>query len=190
MAPEGDITRLLKSWGQGSVEAEERLMTLVYDELRRLAARQLRRERPGHTLRATALVNEAYLRLSRQARVPWKNRHQFYAIAAVFMRRILTDYFRHQHAKNHPPPELRMPLAEELPGDAGRAPDLVALDEALRRLAALAPKAVRVVELRFYCGLSLEETASVMGIAPITVRRHWTVAKVWLARELAARVAG
>ncbi|HVT16973.1 MAG TPA: ECF-type sigma factor [Thermoanaerobaculia bacterium] len=187
MSQDGEVTELLKEWGEGSAEALEQLMALVYAELRQLAERQLRRERPGHTLQPTALVNEAYLKLSKQNRTPWRNRDQFYGVAARLMRRILTDYFRHQHRHKHPPPELRMPLGDEVPGSVPPIPDFLALDQALRKLEAKDARQARVVELRFYAGLSVEEAADVLEVSPVTVRRDWSVAKAWLSRELGER---
>ena len=169
--------------------AEERqsldsLLPVVYQELKRLAAGYLRRERPGYTLQPTALVNEAYLRLLKDDPERWQNRAHFCAIAAHSMRQILIERARARNAQKRGGPRARVTLDDALVAGGERSIDLVALDEALERLAALDPEQARLVELRFFGGLTVEETADAMGISPATVKRHWTVARAWLAREL------
>ena len=163
----------------------ETLLPVVYQELRRLAAAYLRRERPGATLQPTALVHEAYLRLAKDAPGRWQNRAHFCAIAAHSMRQILIDRARARHAAQRGGGRQRVTLDEGTAAAAGRGIDLLALDEALERLSALDPAQARIVELRFFGGLTIEETATAMSISPATVKRHWTVASAWLARELA-----
>jgi RNA polymerase sigma factor (TIGR02999 family) len=160
------------------------LLPVVYEELRRLAASYLRRERPGQTLQPTALVHEAYLRLMKDRPERWQNRAHFCAIAAHAMRQILIERARARHALKRGGAQPRVTLDEGLVGEAGRSIDLLALDEALERLAGLDPEQARLVELRFFGGLTVEETAEAMNISPATVKRHWTVARAWLAREL------
>ncbi len=160
------------------------LLPLVYQELRRLAAGYLRRERPGQTLQPTALVHEAYLRLMKDRPDRWQNRAHFCAIAAHSMRQILIERARARGAAKRGGARQRITLDEGLAKNVGRSIDLLALDEALQRLARLDPEQARLVELRFFGGLTVEETAEAMEISPATVKRHWTVAKAWLAREL------
>ena len=160
------------------------LLPLVYQELRRLAASYLRHERPGQTLQPTALVNEAYLRLLKDRPDRWQNRAHFCAIAAHSMRQILIERARARGAQKRGGARARVTLDEALVAGGTRDIDLVALDEALARLAALDPEQARLVELRFFGGLTVEETAEAMNISPATVKRHWTVARAWLAREL------
>ena len=156
------------------------LLPLVYAELRRLAAGYLRRERPGHTLQPTALVNEAYLRLVDQTQVRWQNRAHFLGVAAQMMRRILVDHVRGQRAEKRGGEIQKLSLDENIDVSGERAADLVALDEALKRLAELDPQKSRIVELRFFGGLSVEETAEVLGVSAPTVKRQWRMAKAWL----------
>ena len=156
------------------------LLPLVYAELRRLAAGYLRRERPGHTLQPTALVNEAYLRLVDQSHVHWQNRAHFLGVAAQMMRRILVDHARGQRAEKRGGEIQKLSLDENIDVSGERAADLVALDEALERLAELDPQKSRIVELRFFGGLSVEETAEVLGVSAPTVKRQWRMAKAWL----------
>ena len=180
-ATAGQITALLDEWGRGETAALERLIPLVYPELRRVAVRQLRRERADHTLQPTALVHEAYLKLVGQRRVVWQNRVQFYAIAARQMRRILVDYARAVAADKRGGVGARrisIDAAEEIP--VARTPDVVGLDDALERLAAIDADQARIVELRFFGGLSVEETAHVVGRSPRTVKREWRLARAWL----------
>jgi RNA polymerase sigma-70 factor (ECF subfamily) len=160
------------------------LLPLVYQELRRLAAAYIRRERPGYTLQPTALVNEAYLRLLKDDPARWQNRAHFCAIAAHSMRQILIERARARAAQKRGGARARVTLDEALVAGGERSIDLVALDEALERLAAIDPEQARLVELRFFGGLTVEETADAMDISPATVKRHWTVARAWLAREL------
>jgi RNA polymerase sigma factor (TIGR02999 family) len=185
MAP--DVTALLYAWNEGDPDALERLMPLVYEELHRIAARQFRRERPENTLQATALVHEAYLKLVDQRRAQWQNRAQFFAVAAQLMRRVLVDHARAQAAGKRGSGAPRLTLTEAGDTPAGRRqPDLdvIALDAALDRLAALDARQARVVELRFFGGLDLAETAAALDASPTTVKRDWAMAKAWLYREL------
>ena len=184
-APEHDITGLLIEWRNGNSEALDRLMPLVYGELHELAARQLRRERPTHTLQSTALVHEAYLRLVDQRRVQWQHRDHFFAVASQMIRRILVNYARTRNAAKRGGSETRLVLDESIARASGcRELDLEALDEALERLTGLDAQQGRIVELRFFGGLSVEATADFLSISPATVKRHWSVAKAWLFREL------
>jgi RNA polymerase sigma-70 factor, ECF subfamily len=160
---------------------------LLYAELRRLASHYLRNERGSHTLQATALVHEAYLRLLNQREVRWSNRNQFLGVAAQVMRRVLLDYNRQHQAEKRGGDVDKVYLEEASIVSKARPADVVALDEALTRLAQVDAEQARLVELRFFAGLSIEETAKVMEISPATVKRHWNVAKAWLARELARR---
>jgi RNA polymerase sigma factor (TIGR02999 family) len=173
------VTALLEAWSKGDEAAWEDLIPLVYDELRRVAARHLSRERRDHTLRATALVHETYLRLVEQKRARWRSRAHFFAVPAGLMRRILVD-----HAPSHRATKRgelrRVPLNEGMVVAGSRGVELVALDEALEELSTLDPKLCRVIELRFFGGLSIEETAEVEGLSPATVKRNWNVAKAWL----------
>jgi RNA polymerase sigma factor (TIGR02999 family) len=173
---------------QGDERALEALMPLVYDELRRLAARHLRRERPGQTLQATALVHDAYLRLLQDSKLSWQNRAHFFGIAARAMRQILIERARTRAAAKRGGGRVRVTLEPGLIAAAPPAVDLEALDQALTRLAALDPELARVVEVRFFGGLSIEETAEAMNLSPATVKRRWTLAKAWLARELGGTV--
>jgi RNA polymerase sigma-70 factor (ECF subfamily) len=178
------VTELLVRWREGDDGARERLMTLVYADLRRKAAAFLRRERGGHTLQPTALVHEAYLRLVAQDRVAWQNRAHFLAIAASMMRRVLVDHGRRQKAKKRGGPAARVTLDDGLAPSMPRDLDLLALDEALDALAALDEQKARIVELRAFGGLEVEETAAVLGISPATVKRHWAFALAWLQQRL------
>jgi RNA polymerase sigma factor (TIGR02999 family) len=188
MAREPVITQWLQQWSTGDREAAERVLPLVYDELRRIAAAQLRRERSEHTMQATAIVHEAYLRLSEQAGLRWPSRAHFFAFAAHLIRRILVDYARLRSWAKRGGNLQRVTLAEAAELATGRSPDLVAVDDALSALEALDPRKAAVVELRFFAGLSLEETAVQLGVSPETVSREWRRAKAWLYREL--RTAG
>ena len=165
-------------------ESLDSLLPIVYQELRRLAAGYLRRERPGQTLQPTALVHEAYLRLMKDRPGRWQNRAHFCAIAAHSMRQILIERARARGAAKRGGARQRITLDEGLVAGSDRSIDLIALDEALERLAAIDPEQARLVELRFFGGLTVEETAEAMDISPATVKRHWTVAKAWLTREL------
>ena len=177
-----EVTRLLIQLTEGGGEgvALDELLSHVYSELRRLAASYLRRERQGHTLQPTALVHEAYLRLIDQTQVRWQNRAHFFGVAAQMMRRILVDHARSSQAEKRGGEFQKFSLDENIDVSGERASDLVALDEALERLAALDPQKARVVELRFFGGLSVEETAEVTGVSAPTVKRQWRMAKAWL----------
>jgi RNA polymerase sigma factor (TIGR02999 family) len=179
-----DVTELLRAVTAGKPEAMEQLIPAVYDELRRLAAVYLRGERSGHTLQPTALVHEAYLRLIDQQRVEWQNRAHFFGVAAQAMRRILVDHARARHRVKRGGPQEPVPLDDLQVAAAGRSIDMLALDEALTRLAALDPRQARIVELRYFAGLSVEETGEVENISPATVKREWSMAKAWLHSEL------
>ena len=179
-----EITRLLQAWSEGEQSALDRLIPLVYQELHRLAHRYMARERSGHTLQTTALLNEAYLRLVDSAKPNWQSRTHFFAVSAQVMRRILVDWARSRQALKRGGQERPLELEEALVvGDAPRT-DLVGLDGALKALAALDPRKSAVVELRFFGGLSVEEAAEVLKVSPETVMRDWKSAKRWLRREL------
>ena len=178
------ITHLLLAWGQGDQAALETLMPLVYDELRKVAARHLRGQRAGHTLQTTALVNEAYLRLIDASQVQWQNRAHFFAVAAHFMRRILVDFARSRNYQKRGGGAQQVSLDEFAAIAPERGADLLALDEALTRLQALNTRQAQVVELRYFGGLSEEETAEALKVSVRTVRRDWNFARVWLHREL------
>jgi RNA polymerase sigma factor (TIGR02999 family) len=180
--PKGDVTDCLRAWSDGVPEAQDRLMSLVYAELRSLAAAYLRRERPNHSLGATALVHEAYLRLVGNT-APWRDRAHFFGVAAQAMRRILVDHARRRRASKRNPGDLQVTLDEGI-GLAQRDVDLLNLDLSLRTLTALDPRQGQVVELRFFGGLSIEETAEFLAISPATVKREWATAKAFLLREL------
>jgi len=180
----GEVTRILQAWGRGDQQAVDRLMPLVYGELRRLARHYLRRERPDHTLQPTALVHEAYLRLVDQRGVTWQNRAHFFGVAAQAMRRILVDHARRHHAAKRGGPAFKVWLDDVVIAAKERSDDLLALDDALNRLAAMDPRQGQIVELRLFSGLTVEETAEALGISPATVKREWTSAKAWLTREL------
>jgi RNA polymerase sigma factor (TIGR02999 family) len=182
--PRHDVTGLLQAWGGGDSAALDRLVPIVYDELHRQAQRYLRRENPGHTLQTTALVHEAYLRLVDQREARWQNRAQFFGVAAQAMRRILVDHARRHQAAKRGGSAVPVTLEEGAVAAAGSGVDLVALDDALTRLAALDPQQARVVELRYFTGLGIEETAEALGISPATVKRDWAMARAWLKREL------
>jgi RNA polymerase sigma factor (TIGR02999 family) len=179
-----DLTRLLQAWSDGDQGALESLTPLVYRELYRLAARYMGQERDGHTLQATALVNEAYLRLIDWKSVQWQNRAHFFAVSAQLMRRVLVDYARSRHYAKRGGGAPTLPLNEAPAVSDDRFTVLLDIDLALERLATLNPRLAQVVELRYFGGLSLEETAEVLKVSPITVIRSWNFAKVWLLREL------
>jgi RNA polymerase sigma factor (TIGR02999 family) len=182
------VTQLLVAWSQGDKGALEALTPLVYEELRRLARSYMRQERPGHTLQSTALVHEAFMRLVDQ-RVEWNSRAHFFGIAAQMMRRILIDHAKAQSAAKRCAGAIRIELDEGLAASPSRDVDLLALDEALERLARNDPQRSRIVELRFFGGLSNEESAEVLGVSPATVQRQWSGARAWLYHELSAREA-
>ena len=180
-----NITRLLDDLGSGNREAVNRLLPLVYEELQRMAHGQLRREREGHTLNTTALVHEAYLKLVDQKETHWENRGHFFAIASIAMRRILVNYAKMRAADKRGGGIANLPLEESLIAFSDdRADEIVALDEALQKLALINERAAKVVECRFFGGLPIEETAQALGIAPMTVKRDWLLAKTWLKREM------
>lgn len=179
-----DVTLMLKQLSMGKQDMLEKLVPVLYDELRRLAAYYLRQERSNHTLQATALVHEAYLRLVDQREVEWKNRNHFFGVAAQLMRRILLDYARKHEAVKRGGSVPKISLDDAFVVCEENAAELVALDRLLTRLTSVDPQQGRVVELRFFGGLSVEETAELMGISPATVKRDWAMAKAWLAREL------
>jgi RNA polymerase sigma factor (TIGR02999 family) len=180
--PPGEVTQLLRAWSEGDEEARDRLMPFVYDELRRRAASFLRREPRNPTLQPTELVHEVYLRLSEQS-PGWRNREQFYGVACQMMRRILVDKARARMSAKRGS-NLRVTLSDDLASRPAPAVDLLALDEALEELAALDPRQERLVELRFFTGLSLPEAASAMGVSLATANRDWALAKAWLYRKL------
>lgn len=182
--PLNEVTRWLLAWSDGDQAALDQLMPLVYDELRHLAHSYLKRERPGHTLQTTALVNEAYLRLIDQHRVEWQNRAHFFGIASQLMRRILVDHARSRHVAKRGGGARQVSLDEAMVVSAERAAEVVALDEALTALAAIDRRKSQIVEMRFFGGLSIEETAEVLAVSPGTVMRDWTLAKAWLHREI------
>jgi RNA polymerase sigma-70 factor (ECF subfamily) len=189
------VTELLRAWGAGDAQASDALASLVYAELRRQAQRALRREGTGHTLQPTALVHEAWIRLDDQLGARWESRTQFFAVAAQMMRRVLVDHARTRRALKrggaggHAAARVTLGAVDrEGPESAPSldAVDLLALDDALARLAALDPQKARLVELRYFAGLSIPEAAEAMGVSPATVGREWAVARLWLRRELAA----
>ncbi len=184
-----DVTGLLLAWGTGDEAALERLVPIVHGELRRIARRCMAGERKGHSLQATALVNEAYLRLVDVQHVNWENRAHFLAMSARLMRRILVDYARSKGYQKRGGGALKVTFDEGLPVVGGRDQDLVAVDDALEALMKVDERKSRVVELRFFGGLSVEETASVLKVSPETVMRDWKLAKAWLLRELRGRSA-
>lgn len=181
---DGDITQLLKEWSEGNDEALDRLMALVYSELRNMARSRLRGERVGHTLQPTALVNEVYVRLRDQKRIHWESRTQFLAVAATLMRRVLVDYARSRGAGKRPPSGLRVSLSELIPARDRDSIEILWLNEALTRLEAFDPREARIVELRFFVGMTDEEVAETLDISESTVKREWRTAKTWLRREL------
>lgn len=184
-----EVTQLLQDWSNGNQAALDRLTPLVYEELHRLAHQHMSRERGDHTLQTSALVNEAYLRLIDQRSVHWQNRSHFFSIASRLMRRILVDHARaHNYAKRGGG-ALRVSLDEAAFVSQERASELVALDEALTSLAAIDQRKCQVVELRFFGGMSVEETATALGVSPVTVKRDWSTAKAWLHREIEKGVA-
>ncbi len=178
------ITRLLDNWQHGDQEARDELIPLVYRELRRLARHRLAGQRPDHTLQSAALVNEAYLRMVQQKPPQWQNRAHFFGVAAQMMRNILVDYARNRLAAKRGGGAPRLTLDTDVAPASQPPIDLVALDDALNKLATLDAKQSRLVELRFFAGLSIEETAAVIGVSPATVKREWATARAWLQREL------
>src|SRR4051794_33691535 len=180
------ISTLLRAWSDGDQSALEGLTPIVYEELRRLAHYYMERERSGHSLQTTALVNEAWMRLVDYKRMQWQDRAHFFAASAQVMRRILVDYARGHNVKRGAGVQ-RVSLEEVAALGGDRAPDLVALDDALNALARLDPRKVQIIEMRFFGGLSVEETAEVLKVSPATVKRDWNIAKLWLYRELGGK---
>lgn len=181
--PPGELTRLLQGWNAGDAEARERLLAMVYGQLRRLAARQLRREHGVRTISPTALVHEAYLRLAGQAALEWRDRAHFFGIVGVTMRRVLVDAARRRGSAKRGGEWRRITLGQ-VAALAAHGVDLLDLDRALAALAELDPRQARIVELRFFADLGVEETAEVLGLSPATVKRDWSVARAWLFRHL------
>jgi RNA polymerase sigma factor (TIGR02999 family) len=188
--PEADVTTLLVRWGHGDQQALAALTPLVYQELRRLANARLRRERPDHTLEGTALVHEAYLRLIDQKQVQWRSRNQFYALAAELIRRILVDHARARVAAKRGGGGVKLSLDEAVAPAQEREQDLVSLDDALKALGQADPQQSRIVELRYFAGLTIEETADVLSLSPATIKRDWVIAKAFLKREMMRKMPG
>lgn len=185
MQNSSEITQLLKDWSEGNQIALDKLMPLVYEELRRQASRYLQNERQGHTLQTTALIHEAYLKLIGINEIEWQNRNHFFALASTAMRRILVDYARERKRDKRGGNAENLPLDEALVISANeKSVDLIALDDALNRLTKLDERQAKVVELRYFSGLSIDETAEVLGIANSTVRLDWNLAKAWLKQEI------
>ena len=184
MVPEPDVTALLVEIANGNQAAQEKLVPLVYDQLKRLARRYMRRERADHTLQTTALVHEAYLKLVDVSQVDWQHRAHFFAIAAQIMRRILLDRARRRVAAKRGGAAQKLNLDEAPDVGSGRAREIIALDDALTALAKIDPRKARVIELRFFAGLSVEETAEVVQVSSVTVMRDWKLARAWLLAEL------
>lgn len=182
-----DVTQLLVAWTNGDQGARDQLMSVVYQELHRLAHHYMKRESPGHTLQTSALVNEAFLKLIDQRNVQWRNRAHFFGIAAQMMRRILVDYARQRRYAKRGGDAPQVTLNDELIVTDQRSADVVALDEVLSELANIDDRKSKVVELRFFGGLSIEETAEVLAVSPGTVMRDWTLAKAWLQRAMTAK---
>lgn len=185
--PSGEITRLLQELRRGNRQAESELIPHIYPELRRLAARYMRGEDPGHTLQPTALVHEAYLRLAGQQNIDWQNRSHFFAVAAQIMRHVLVDHARKQRAAKRPDAHFRVDLDDVLLVSAGASDLVLQIDEALDSLEKLDARQCRIVEMRFFGGLTEEEIGEVLGIAPRTVKREWSMAKAWLRGRLSRR---
>jgi RNA polymerase sigma factor (TIGR02999 family) len=179
-----EVTQLLLDWSDGDKAALDRLMPLVFEELRKLARHYMRRERPSHTLQTTALVNEAYLRLIDQRSVHWQNRAHFFGIASRMMRRILVEHARSRNYAKRGGGANQVSLDEAMVVSPERASEVVALDDALTALALVDQRKSQIVEMRFFGGLSIEETAEALGVSPGTVMRDWTLAKAWLHREI------
>lgn len=183
-SPSHDVTDLLCAWSDGDESARDRVMALVYQELRRRAAAQMRRERPGHTLQPTALVHEAYLRLVDQRRAVWQNRAQFFGVASQIMRRILVDRARAHRTAKRSGQWSRVPIVDSLAVTPPTDVDVIDLDQALTRLAAFDSRKTQIAELRFFGGLSLDEIGQVLGVSPATVERDWQAGRAWLFKEL------
>jgi RNA polymerase sigma factor (TIGR02999 family) len=184
MADKSEVTRLLSEMAGGDPDAMERLLPLVYDQLRELARRELRKERDGHTLAATAVVHEAYLRLAELDEISWEGRAHFFGAAAVAMRRVLISYARARNAKKRGSGVVPVSLDDVVVAAREQPERVLALDEALTRLQEHSPRQARVVECRFFAGMSIDETAEALGVSNATVRRDWTMARAWLNREL------
>jgi RNA polymerase sigma factor (TIGR02999 family) len=182
-----DVTMLLLAWNNGDHEALDRLMPVVYNELRRLARRYMRSENPGHTLQATALVNDLYVQLIDQKRVNWQNRAHFFGAAAQIIRRLLVDHARSRHRLKRGGGGLKVEWDEAINASKPVQMDLIALDAALNQLAVLEPQQSRIIELRFFAGLSIEETAEALKISAATVKRDWAFARAWLYREMKSK---
>jgi RNA polymerase sigma factor (TIGR02999 family) len=178
------VTQILRDWSGGDQKALDELFTVVYRELRRMAGAYMRRERPNHTLQPTALINEAYLKLVDESAITWQNRAHFFAVAAQIMRRVLVDYARKHAADKRGGGKQKLTLDEGVASGEERNLDLIKLDEALIRLKEIDEEKSQIVELRFFGGLSIEETAESLGIAPATVKRKWQASRLWLRREL------
>lgn len=186
--PHADVTQLLQEWSRGDASALERIIPLVFEDLRNIASRMFRRESDGHTLQPTALVNEVYLRLMDQRKVQWQNREQFFGVAAMLMRRILVDYAKGRQAVKRGSGVPKLPLNEAIGVAAVQEDlDMVSLDEALTGLAEIDERQSRIVQMRFFTGLSHEEVADVLGISVTTVKREWKTARLWLYRELSKK---
>jgi RNA polymerase sigma-70 factor (ECF subfamily) len=185
----GEVSTMLRAWSGGDQTALDRLTPIVYEELRRLAGRFMNGERPGHSLQTTALVHEAYIRLVDYKRMQWQNRAHFFAVSAQLMRRILVEHAR-QHNLKRGGGVHHLSFDEAVMVGGGRCGDLVALDDAMNSLARVDPRKVQVVEMRFFGGLSVEETAEVLKVSPVTVMRDWSTAKAWLYRELTGGLIG
>jgi RNA polymerase sigma factor (TIGR02999 family) len=182
------VTELLARWGQGDLSARDMLIPIVYDELRRVAGRCLAGQRNDQTLQPTALVHEAYLRLTRQDQVSWQNRMHFFAVASRMMRQILVDHVRRQAAAKRGGNALTVELTDAAAFENSAPLDLIALDDALERLAALDSRQSQIVELRFFGGLSIEETSQVVNISPATAKREWATARIWLHRAMTGEI--
>jgi len=185
MSGSSEVTRALEDMSSGDPDALERLLPIVYDQLRRIADGALRQERPDHTLSATALVHETYLKLAQLDRISWEGRAHFFGAAASAMRRILISYARTRKRGKRGGGAAHVAVEDVVVAARERPEDLMALDEALERLAARNPRQSRVVECRYFAGMTVEETAAALGVSPITIKRDWTVARAWLHRELA-----
>lgn len=181
---QGEVTEILRELRRGSLDAHDRLVPLVYRELRRIAAAHMRRESAAHSLQPTALVHEAYLRLIKVTQVDWQDRAHFFSVASTLMRRILVDYARANRAHKRGGDEKTLWLDEELMPSPGRAPEIVAVDDALNKLAKVEGRPAKIIEMRFFAGMTEEEIADVLGISTRTVKRDWRMAKAWLFHEL------
>lgn len=182
-----EVTQILQEWNRGGPEALERLIPLVFNDLRQMAHRHFAREPSGHTLQPTALVSEVFLKLQGQREIQWENREQFFAVAAMLMRRILVDYAKGRHTKKRGEGVVKVPLEKALDVAEAKNLDVAALDDALSRLGELDPQQARIVELRFFTGLKHEEIAELLGVSVTTVKRDWSSARLWLFRELSKK---